>query len=115
MTDLDVEYVVTQNDEFCASSSDPKDAEHYAVVYGQDGPVERKTAVTFTFDGFLNREVIDKKLALGADLEARLEAAARERDAMREALEEISRANRSATAGHVIDIARLTLNQEQPA
>ena len=56
--DFNVEYIFMQGDEFCASSTDPKDAEHYAAVYGQDGPVQRQTAVTFTFDEFLDHDAI---------------------------------------------------------
>lgn len=37
----DVEYeVVSESGEFCASSTSLPDAQHYAAVYGQDGPVE---------------------------------------------------------------------------
>ena len=60
--DFDVEYVVMQNDEWCAGSSDIANAEHYAFVYGQDGPVERKTAVTITLDGFLDLAAIRQYL-----------------------------------------------------
>ena len=56
--EFDVEYVILQGDDWCAGSSDITDAEHYAAVYGQDGPVQRQTAVTFTFDGFLDHDAI---------------------------------------------------------
>lgn len=36
----DIEYEVVQNGEWQASSTNLVEAKHYALVYGQDGPVE---------------------------------------------------------------------------
>jgi hypothetical protein len=65
MTDLDFEtyYTIWQNDDEQAGASDLAQAEHFATVYGQDGPVECRTDVTFSFDGSLTREQIAQALA----------------------------------------------------
>lgn len=44
--EYEVNYEVWQNDALQALSTDLADANHYAAVYGQDGPVEIIEAVT---------------------------------------------------------------------
>lgn len=44
--EIEVTYEVWQDDMMVASSSSEAEAVHYAFVYGQDGPVELKKAVT---------------------------------------------------------------------
>jgi hypothetical protein len=58
-----IEYAVHDAEGWVASSSSAADAEHYAAMYGQDGPVKRKTEITLQFDGFLDRAAIDRALA----------------------------------------------------
>lgn len=52
MPETDVQYEVWQGDYLVASSDALSDAQHYMAVYGQDGLVEAKTAVTTRFPGF---------------------------------------------------------------
>lgn len=48
----EVQYEVWQDGMMVAASTDPADAKHYLAVYGQDGPVVGRTAVTTRYDGF---------------------------------------------------------------
>ena len=44
--EVETQFEVWQGDDFVAGADTLSDAQHYAVVYGQDGPVEIKVAVT---------------------------------------------------------------------
>ena len=59
LIDTDVEFHIFQDDEFCSGSTVRADAEHYAAVYGQDGPVERQTSINLSFAGFLSDDAIE--------------------------------------------------------
>ena len=48
----EVEYQVWQDDMMVAASDTRREAEHYAAIYGQDGPVELKHRVSWEFAGF---------------------------------------------------------------
>jgi hypothetical protein len=63
--DFELDYEIHQNGEWQAGSSTIPDAQHYAAVYGQDGPVECKTAVTLTItlDGFLTDDQVRAMMA----------------------------------------------------
>lgn len=59
LVDADVEFRIFQDDELCSGSTGRSDAEHYAAMYGQDGPVERQTSINLSFSGFLSDEAIE--------------------------------------------------------
>ena len=50
--ETDVQFEVWQDGDMVASADALSDAEHFMLVYGQDGPVEAKTAITTRFPGF---------------------------------------------------------------
>lgn len=58
MPDFETYYTIWQDDDEQAGASDLGQAAHFAMIYGQDGPVELQTDVTFTFQGHLTREEI---------------------------------------------------------
>ena len=51
-SETDIQYEVWQDGSLVAFSDDIPDAQHFMAVYGQDGPVEAKTAVTVRTPGF---------------------------------------------------------------
>ena len=65
---VEISYEVYQGDDFCASAVRLQDAEHYANVYGQDGPVKCQTVVSVRHDDFLLPD--DPRLAPTAPVEA---------------------------------------------
>jgi hypothetical protein len=50
--ETDVQFEVWQDGDMVASADALSDAEHFMLVYGQDGAVEAKTAITTRFPGF---------------------------------------------------------------
>src|SRR5690606_10580951 len=46
-----ITYEIWQDDMMVASSTDPKDASHYAAVYSQDGPVKVYTVLRSEWEG----------------------------------------------------------------
>jgi hypothetical protein len=50
--ETDVQFEVWQDGDMVASADALSDAEHFMLVYGQDGPVEAKTAITTRVPGF---------------------------------------------------------------
>jgi len=50
--ETDIQFEVWQDGNLVAFSDDIPDAQHFMAVYGQDGPVEDKTAVTVRTPGF---------------------------------------------------------------
>lgn len=65
---VEITYEVYQDGDFCASSTRLQDAEHYARLYGQDGPVKCQTVVSVRHDDFLLPG--DPRLAPTAPVEA---------------------------------------------
>lgn len=65
---VEITYEVYQDGDFCASSTRLQDAEHYANLYGQDGPVKCQTVVSVRHDDFLLPG--DARLAPTAPVEA---------------------------------------------
>jgi hypothetical protein len=53
--ETDIQFEVWQDGDMVAAADSLSDAEHFMVVYGQDGPVEAKTAVTVRTPGFTTR------------------------------------------------------------
>ena len=51
-SETDIQYEVWQDGDMVAAADSPSDAQHFMLVYGQDGPVEAKTAVTVRTPGF---------------------------------------------------------------
>ena len=52
VSETEVIFEVWQNGDMVAAADSLADAEHFMLVYGQDGPVEAKTAITTRFPGF---------------------------------------------------------------
>lgn len=50
--ETDIQFEVWQDGHMVASADSLSDAQHFMVIYGQDGPVEAKTAVTTRTPGF---------------------------------------------------------------
>ena len=46
VVETEVQYEVWQGDEYCAGSDTLADAQHYAMMYGQDGPTRIVIATT---------------------------------------------------------------------
>jgi hypothetical protein len=54
-SETDIQYEVWQDGDMVATADSLSDAQHFMVIYGQDGPVEAKTAVTVRTPGFTVR------------------------------------------------------------
>jgi len=52
VSETEISFEVWQDGEMVAAADSLADAEHFMLVYGQDGPVEAKTAITTRFRGF---------------------------------------------------------------
>ena len=52
VSETEVSFEVWQDGDMVAAADSLADAEHFMLVYGQDGPVEAKTAITTRFPGF---------------------------------------------------------------
>jgi hypothetical protein len=50
--ETDIQFEVWQDGDVVATADSLSDAQHFMVIYGQDGPVEAKTAITTRFPGF---------------------------------------------------------------
>jgi hypothetical protein len=50
--ETDIQFEVWQDGFMVAAADDIPNAQHYMVIYGQDGSVEAKTAITTRFPGF---------------------------------------------------------------
>ncbi len=50
--ETDIQFEVWQDGDMVATADSLSDAQHFMVIYGQDGPVEAKTAITTRFPGF---------------------------------------------------------------
>jgi len=50
--ETDIQFEVWQDGFMVAAADDIPNAQHYMMMYGQDGPVEAKTAITTRFPGF---------------------------------------------------------------
>jgi len=53
--ETDIQFEVWQDGHMVATADSLSDAEHFMVIYGQDGPVEAKTAITVRTPGFTVR------------------------------------------------------------
>jgi len=53
--ETDIQFEVWQDGDMVAAADDIPNAQHYMTMYGQDGPVEAKTAVTVRTPGFAVR------------------------------------------------------------
>jgi hypothetical protein len=51
-SETDIQFEVWQDGDMVAAADSLSDAEHFMVVFGQDGPVEAKTSITTRFPGF---------------------------------------------------------------
>jgi hypothetical protein len=52
VSETEISFEVWQDGDMVAAADSLADAEHFMLVYGQDGPVEAKTAITTRFSGF---------------------------------------------------------------
>lgn len=52
VSETEISFEVWQDGDMVAAADSLADAEHFMLVYGQDGPVEAKTAITTRFPGF---------------------------------------------------------------
>ena len=50
--ETDIQFEVWQDGDMVATADSLSDAEHFMVVFGQDGPVEAKTSILTRFPGF---------------------------------------------------------------
>ncbi len=52
VSETEISFEVWQDGDMVAAADSLADAQHFMAVYGQDGPVEAKTAITTRFPGF---------------------------------------------------------------